>query len=256
MKRTILFTKNIPLLLLGGLALLLFPSCTPQWMFQEKELAAPYTKAIPSDTTFEHILQPDDKITISVWGHEDLEVGSIFDVYSSTEASGKYLLIDLKGEVTLPLVNTVKLSGLTVREANLLLEGRYAQFLNDPIIHFRVLSHQVTILGEVRAAGNFPIEKERMTLLEAIGEAGGFSDFADLSRVTIIRSAHLAPKAELVFDFTDKETLYTSDMVLRDKDIIYVPERRAKEFAKKSASLVPVVGLMGSAALLISLLAK
>jgi polysaccharide export outer membrane protein len=246
--------NKMKLISLGSLLLLLLlSSCTPQWMFQEKELmdAQELPKALSELP--EQSLKAGDKITLSVWGHDELGVGSTYSVYSSTEASGKYLIIDKLGEISLPLLGKQKVGGLTVREANLMLEGRYAQFLKDPIIQLRVLSHRVTVLGEVNKAGNYELDRAGLGLLEVVGEAGGFSQYADLRKVSIFRQDEQGKKQELKVDLTDKMSLYRPELVLQDKDLIYVPERRAKQFDRVSSRLVPVVGLIGSGILLVSI---
>jgi polysaccharide export outer membrane protein len=246
---------NAILTLLLPLLCLLGTSCTPQLLFQQKEgtsIDAPVP--LPSAQK-EHILSVGDKITLSVWGHEELGVGSTFSVYNSTLESGKYIILNEKGEIDLPLIGKIKLQGLNIREANLLLEGRYNKFLHDPIIRLRVLSRKVTILGEVNAPGNYELDAVDKNLMEIVGEAAGFTDYADLSKVTIVRRKG-NEQEKLHFDLTDEETLFMVDLTLRDRDLIYVPERRGKEADKVAGRLVPIAGLVGSAALLISVLRR
>lgn len=204
---------------------------------------------------FEHVLQPDDKIIISIWGHDDLGVGSTFSVYSSTLEQGKYLSIDARGEVTLPLIGAVEIKNLTAREANLYLTKLFSKFIKDPIVYLRILSLSVTVLGEVATPGSYFIDEERKTLLEIIGDAGGFTNYADLSKVRILRTYADQSLEELYFDLTDRDVLFLQDLGLRSNDVIYVPERRAKQFEQTvSGKLVPVVGALGSLALILSIL--
>ena len=69
----------------------------------------------------------DDKISLSIWGHDNLSVGSIHTVYSVQEEAGKWLMVDDKGEVNLPQIGKVKLQGLTIPEATKLLEKEYGK---------------------------------------------------------------------------------------------------------------------------------
>lgn len=230
-------------------------ACTPQLMFQEKEEASREASAALPKNTYEHILRPGDKLTLSVWGHEELGVGSTFSVYSSTVESGKYVTLDELGSIDLPLIGKIKLQDLTIREANLLLEGRYGKFLHEPIIRLRVLNRKATVLGEVNSPGNYELLSEDYTLMEVIGDAAGFSDYADLRHVTIIRKDGDKQEKRVV-DLTDEETLYLEDLTLRDRDLVYVPERRGKEADKVTGRLVPIAGLIGSAVLLISIIRK
>lgn len=234
--------------------MLLLSSCTPQWLFQHKDI--PYHEEYSfSPDNYEHLIQPDDKITLSIWGHEELGVGSTFSIYSSNLEQGKYLIIDRQGEVSLPLIGKVKLSGLTAREADLYLRQLYAKYVINPIIYLRVLSHTVTVLGEVKTPGNYLIDKQVKSLIEILGDAGGFTDYADASVIKIIRNHPVSMPEEITVDLTDMETLSVSSLALRRGDIIYIPERRGKRFEQVlTGKIVPIVGAIGSIAIALSLI--
>ena len=183
-------TIKLPTRALFALLLLItVTGCTPQLMFQEKEDATTFQARALPPTPPPPTFKAGDKITLSVWGHEELGVGSTFSVYNSTVESGKYIMLDETGSFELPLVGKVSLEGLSIREANLLLEGKYGKYLRDPIIRLRVLGRKATVLGEVNAPGNYELMAENYSLFEIIGDAAGFTDYADLRQVTIIRQA-------------------------------------------------------------------
>ena len=229
-------------------------ACTPQWLFQHKENEAVVMQKI-KEIPYEHILQADDKIILSIWGHDDLGVGSSFSVYSSTLDQGKYISIDNQGEITLPLIGKVKIAGLTAREADLYIARLYSKYLKNPIVYLRALNNTITLLGEVNTPGNYVLDKERKSLLEIIGDAGGFTNYADKTQIKILRRLENAEMEEIQIDLTEIETLYEVDISLRSRDVIYIPERRAKQFESVvSGKIAPVVGVIGSIAILLSLI--
>lgn len=234
--------------------ILLCQSCTPQLLFQRKQV--PLYQSWPNmDAYYEHVIQSDDKITLSIWGHDELGVGSSFSVYSSTLESGKYIVIDQQGEVSLPLIGKVRLAGLTAREADLFLNKLYSKYVKSPIIYLRVLNHMVSIFGEVASPGNYTLVKQQTPLIEILGEAGGFTKYADKSSIKILRYHQDKEWEEIFIDLTDIETLNHSSLILRSKDLIYIPERKTKVREQIIGStLVPVVGILGSLAITISLL--
>lgn len=207
------------------------------------------------DEAYEHIIQPDDKITLSIWGHDELGVGSSFSVYSSTLESGKYIVVDQQGKVSLPLVGDIELKGLTAREANLFLNKLYSKYVRNPIIYLRVLNHAITLLGEVNSPGNYSLVKQKTDLLEILGEAGGFTKYANKSAIKILRFHPEDEVEEIFIDLTDIETIYQSSLILRDRDVVYVPERKLKTTEQIIGStLVPVVGVLGTISIIVSLL--
>lgn len=234
---------------------LLGSACTPRWLFQHKD--QPYDEAHwPAlEAAYEQIIQADDKITISIWGHDELGVGSSFSVYSSTLEQGKFIAVDHLGEISLPLVGKVKIVGLTAREADLYLQALFAKYVRNPIVYLRVLSHTVSIMGEVNSPGNYSVDRQRKTLIEVISDAGGLTAFADAGNIKLIRNHGLGEVEEIEIDLTDMETLQKSSLILHNRDIIYIPELRSKRFQQVvSGLIVPITGIFASAALALSLI--
>jgi polysaccharide export outer membrane protein len=103
------------------------------------------------------------------------------NVYSVPELSTK-VRIGGNGDVYLPLVDYVHVGGLSLQEAQTLLEKRYADggFLKDPHITVFVdesASQGASVLGEVTKPGIYPVLGEQR-LLDLISAAGGFTDKA------------------------------------------------------------------------------
>ncbi|MEL6843676.1 MAG: SLBB domain-containing protein, partial [Bacteroidota bacterium] len=145
--------------------------------------------------------------------------------------------------------------GLSAREADLYLTSLFSKFLKDPIVYLRVLSLEVTVIGEVNNPANYQLDKEPFSLVELIGEAGGFTDYADVSKIRILRTHPDGSLEEIYYDLTDRDVLFVKDLSLRSRDVIYIPERRAKQFEKTvSGKIAPLVGVLGSIALIMSII--
>lgn len=200
-------------------------------------------------------LQAGDKITISVWGHEALSVGSINSVFNSNEASGRWILLNDEGEVHLPKVGRVKLAGLTSKEANYLLEQKYTQYLKQPIINVRVLNHYVTVLGEVNSPGRYSLQNETITLIQIIGASGGLSEFAESQSIELIRNINGKPIKKTV-DLTSFDSLEGLNFALQPDDIVHIPAKESKSFNKRLEKAAPVISIISGIAVLISVLAK
>lgn len=94
------------------------------------------------------------------------------------------------GMISMPLVGAVKAEGKTVRQLELDLERKYGRsYLQNPQITINVkesLGQRVTVNGEVRAPGIYPVGP-RATLLQALAQAKGFTDLGDPSKVYVFR---------------------------------------------------------------------
>ena len=99
------------------------------------------------------------------------------------------------GSVTLPLIGTAKVGGLSVAEAISAIAGRYRDgYLVKPQVSITVSDYgkqRYTVLGQVVKPGVFEVPADtNLTLLQAIGMAGGYTDYADQSRVILKRLAN------------------------------------------------------------------
>ena len=205
--------------------------------------------------TKEPLLAPGDKISISIWSHNDMSVGSVNNVYSSTEASGKWLLVDDDGNVNIPRLGRLKLSGITVNEANYLLEQKYGETLRDPIINVRVLNHFITVLGEVNNPGRYRLENEKLSLVEAVGLAGGLTDYSENQSIDLVRIVDGEP-IKFTLDLTNINALPKEDIVLKSRDVIYINHTRLKTWDKNLAKISLITSIITGIAVLVSSLAR
>ena len=226
-------------------------------LFQYKEGASSLTKEILTEfyETKEPLLAPGDKISISIWSHNDMSVGSVNNVYSSTEASGKWLLVDDDGNVNIPRLGRLKLSGITVNEANYLLEQKYGETLRDPIINVRVLNHFITVLGEVNNPGRYRLENEKLSLVEAVGLAGGLTDYSENQSIDLVRIVDGEP-IKFTLDLTNINALPKEDIVLKSRDVIYINHTRLKTWDKNLAKISLITSIITGIAVLVSSLAR
>lgn len=210
-------------------------------------------EAFPNDASSEPIIRVGDKITISIWGHENLSVGSINSSFSSNEATGRWLIIDKTGEVNLPRIGRVKLDGYNLKEANYYLERLYEQNgIKDPIVNVRVLSHFITLIGEVTTPGRYQIDNETITLVELIGKAEGLTKYAKADEVRIVRKSSTGEIQEVIVNLTTFSSITDNNYVLTPDDIIYIPPSKMKKFDNTLEKITPIVGVLTSVAVIFS----
>ncbi len=142
-----------------------------------------------------------DKVKVTVYGHENL----------SGESD-----VDSTGNLALPLIQTVKASGLTVQELERSIAAKLSpDYLKNPRVSVEIISNRpFFILGEVQKPGSYPYVNG-MTVVTAVALAGGFTYRADSDEVYITR-------------VTDKEKTKQSadqDTPVMPGDVIEVPER-------------------------------
>ncbi|UTW63943.1 polysaccharide biosynthesis/export family protein [bacterium SCSIO 12741] len=192
-----------------------------------------------------YVLRVDDKVSISLWNHNDLSVGSVFDIYNSAEAYGKWELIDPEGNIQVPKVGKVHLAGLTLNQAADTLSARFAEFVVNPIVVVKVLNKEVTLLGEFNSPGNYLLEKEKNTLYEVIGKGSGFDYYADKKRVKLIRN-----NRQYVLNLTEMEEYEINNISVLPGDMIIAPAKNGKALDKKAPTLISVASIITAVVIL------
>jgi len=130
-------------------------------------------------------------------------------------------LIDKEGEIDFPVIGKLKISGLSAEEVRSLLREKLSEYLKDPIINIRLKNFSVTILGEVNRPGTYPVNGERITILEALGLAGDLTVKGVRENVMVIRDFD-GTKVYTRVDLTKKETMSSPVYYLTQNDVVYV----------------------------------
>jgi polysaccharide export outer membrane protein len=230
-----------------GLLLGLLTGCT-QNLFESSDNTQ-YQK-LTLAPNYQYQIRKDDKLSVSVWDHEELSVGSIYSTAAATtEMYGKGLLVTADGRIALPRVGAFAVEGLTVPEAEASLKQVLGKWIVNPQVNIRVLNKEVTVLGEVNAPGNQPLEKERNTLVEVLGHAGDFGVYADKEHVKVLRPRGAATD-QIEVDLTRLDQFEMSNIVVLPGDVVYVPARRGKQFDKKSGTTLVITSGLTSLILL------
>jgi polysaccharide biosynthesis/export protein len=143
------------------------------------------------------------------------------------------------GNVTLPLVGKVRLSGETTYEAEQTISRKLRTYLQSPQVSISVKTYgkRITISGEVKGP-RVLADDGSTTLTQAIANAGGLSELGDSSRVHIARSINQHVQDD-VYNLDDIQAGKAPDPVLRGGDIIVVEASGTRVALKNVKDLLP-----------------
>ena len=135
-------------------------------------------------------------------------------------------LVDQAGEIDFPVIGKLKIEGLSPDELRKLLRDNLSDYLKDPIINIRLRNFTVTILGEVRNPGTYPVNGEQITILEALGLAGDLTIRGVRQNVLVIRDFN-GTKVYNRIDLTSKNMVKSPVYYLTQNDVVYVEPNKS-----------------------------
>lgn len=222
-----MFIKNFDCknsVLLSLLITLLFLSCASKKDVVYFQGISDF-ETIADKNSFTPKFKVDDLINIHV-STLDPEASVPFNLFRGASEGGITpeqvdYLIDKDGEIDFPVIGKLKISGLSAEEVRGLLRQKLSPYLKNPIINIRLQNFTVTILGEVRRPGTYPVNGERSTILEALGMAGDLTVKGVRSNVMVIRDFD-GTKVSTRIDLTSKAALSSPVFYLTQNDVVYV----------------------------------
>jgi len=193
-----------------------------------------------------HHLEIGDILMVKVISRNE-ETNSLFNIETNTNSSNEKLTaanlylngftISQEGTIDIPNVGEVFVLNQTLEEAERSILKSAKDYLINPFVLVKLASFEFTILGEVNLPGRYPVYQEGVTIYDAIAMAGDINDYADLTKVKIIRS-NKNKKQIYHIDLTQSELLTSDFFYLRNNDAIYIQPLKYKGFRKSQSQIL------------------
>lgn len=138
-------------------------------------------------------------------------------------------LVDNDGNVVMPIIGQLHLGGLTKNEAEELIKGKIKPYLSETenvVVHVRMMNYKYAVLGGVNAPGLYTTQNEKVSILEAIAQAGDLTTFAYRDRIFLIRENSDGQKEYHQLNLNDANIISSPYYYLQQNDVIYVEPRK------------------------------
>jgi polysaccharide export outer membrane protein len=165
------------------------------------------------------------------------------NVQFQNRAIDGYLVGDDKS-INLPLIGSISTSGLNTSSLSEEIVNKLTPYIKNPSVNVRILNFRISILGEVTRPGTYTFLEERVSIPQAIGQAGDLTINGDRNNVLLIRDLD-GNKTSQFIDLTKSDFINSSNYYLKQNDVLYVRPNNAK---------VKSSGLVGNASTLVSIL--
>lgn len=158
----------------------------------------------------DYVLSPGDVLSITIYGHEELQV--------------KGLTVGTNGKIAFPLLGEVDAVGLSLVQLTEKITVSLSEYVQNPIALVNIEKYRTTrvyVLGEVPKPGLYELEKQH-NLLDAIGMAGGYTKSAAKKKVFIIhKDKPEQPVKVNLLNLLERADM-TQNVALSDGDVVYL----------------------------------
>ncbi len=202
-------------------------------------------------------IQPRDVLYVSV--KTQTPEGSLDEVLMSrSSASSSYLMqneasqfvsgysVDPQGMLNVPLLGEIPVAGKDIYEIRNLIQTHADSLFRHAYVEVRLLSYKFTVIGEVRTPGTYVNYNDQLTVLEAIGRAGGISDAGSRREILVVRPVD---KKTLTYkiNLQDKSLLESPAYFLSPNDVVIVQASSKKIFNLNLPTYTFIVTTVSSA---------
>lgn len=231
---------------LCGLAVLafVFGACTPKNITYVQDFDE--TVVVENAHRQAMRVQPEDKISIIVHS-KDPELAALFNLpvvsnsvnnmaarssgnsasqrnYSVSNGMSSYT-VSQEGTIDFPVLGTIHVGGMTRNEVAAFIKGELIgrNLIKDPTVTVEFLNSGVSILGEVRSPGRYDMNRDNITVLEAIALAGDLTIQGKRENIKVIREETDGTIHVYQIDMTKGNQMMASPgYYLKQNDVVYV----------------------------------
>jgi polysaccharide export outer membrane protein len=182
-------------------------------------------------------LQANDILSINIRSY-DLETSQYFNISTNSNQglqAGDILFylqgysVDLVGNINLPILGQVAVTGKTIAEIQVLVETALKPYFTEEAVNVSVqlAGIRYAVVGEVNSPGKYVIYQNQVNIFEALANAGDISIVGDRKEVMIVRQ--MPEKVETFYlDLTDSRVINDPHYFIQPNDIINVQPLRQK----------------------------
>lgn len=183
-------------------------------------------------------IMPKDILSITVFSSDPITSAPYNQTVQNTMAGDQIstgssmlqsYLVDNDGNINFPKLGTIHVQGLTKTECEKMILDKISPEFNElPIVTVKMSSYRVTVTGEVNRPGVFPVTSEKMSVLEALAQAGDLTLYGRRDNILLLREDATGKKTFHKLDLKDANLINSPYYYVQQNDVIYVEPNKVR----------------------------
>lgn len=201
-----------------------------------------------------YVIQKNDQLQLSVYTNQgELIIDPDFNLLkeipnqSAQRKPDPYYLIDVVGVAKFPMIGELNVEGLTIRQAETVLQKEYSKYYTDPFVILTYANKRVVVLGAM-GGHVIPLVNDNITLVEVLALASGLDNNSKAHNIRVLRGNEF-----FVADLSTIDGYRRTNMIMQPGDVVYVEPIR-RPFSELSRDYLPFVSIITSLTTLIVVL--
>ena len=137
-------------------------------------------------------------------------------------------VVDKGGEIDIPELGKIKVEGFTIEQIQVLVKAKALTYFNDPIVIVKNKSFKLTFLGEFQKTGTFIIQRPKITIIDALGLAGGLTDFGKRDDILLLRHNQDNTLSSIRVNLLSSNILKSPYYYLQPNDVLLANPTKSK----------------------------
>lgn len=180
------------------------------------------------------------------------------DTYATSQPTLQIYQVDNNGDINFPVIGKMHVVGMTKGELEDFVTEKLKDYIQDeiPTVIVRLIDYKYTVMGEVARAGQYTSGSNKVSILEALAQAGDMTIYGRRDNVKLIREDNNGVRKTVTLDLTKSDFIDSPYYYLEQNDIVYVEPNKAKARSSHVGSTtsvwLTVTSILVSAASLIA----
>jgi polysaccharide export outer membrane protein len=186
---------------------------------------------------------PDDVLAIRFSGAnpQTQQLFNSFGISSTLAGSAGEYMVDPNGNIEVYQIGLIKAAGYTREQFRKILTDSVSTYLKSAVVNVKFLNFRFTVLGEVRTPGSFVLPTDKVTILEALGQAGDMTQYARRNSVRVIRDSSGSREIGMI-NFNQKTVFTSPYYFLQRGDVVYVEPQKSKTDYESVTRVTSIIG--------------
>ena len=205
-----------------------------------------YDQLIDSLSRLDYKIATNDVIVYRVLTNNGFKLINLATEANAIFRNDLEVIVESSDSINMPLLGRVKVAGLTIKEAEKLLQEKYTEYYVEPYVTLKITNRRVIVFpGNGGLAKVLPLSNNNTTVMEALAGAGGILEDGKAYKVKLIRNNPDPSQKPLVYlmDLSQIDGILAGQSIVQAGDIIYV-EPRYKPLATFTREVAPILTLL------------